>query len=103
MRFWFFCCRSFVPQIGNAITTGTYSTCFEVHFCQVWAFNKRRLSCKEFFNKKWFFQFSGSPRFLLFFSDSGIVFSGKFYADYICLDIFLSNFLVFYMIFKKLV
>ena len=31
----------------------------------------------------------------LIFSDCGIVFSGKFYVDYICLDIFLSHFWCF--------
>ena len=43
-----------------------------------------------------------STIFLIFFGKE-IVFSVKFYVDYICLNIFLSYYFGFYMIIKKLV
>ena len=85
------------PKKGKTITMESQSTCSEVRFCQVWAFNKRRLFRSEVFKKY------GLSTIFLIFSDTGIVFSGKFQMGHIFLDIFLRHFLVFYMIFKKFV
>ena len=81
---------------------GPQSTCFEVHLCQVWGLNKRRLLSYEFFKINVSFQIFQLSTIFLIFCDNRIVFSEKFYVGFICLDIFLSHFLVFYMIFKKL-
>ena len=90
-------------QIGRKITMGHQSTRIKVHFCQVWGLNKRRLFRYVFFKKNVSFQIFQLSTIFLIFSDNRIVFSEKFYVGFICLDIFLSHFLVFCMIFKKLV
>ena len=89
-------------QIGKMIIMGPQSTCIEGHSCQVWGLNKRRLLRYEFLKIIVSFPIFQLSTIFLIFSDNRIVFSGKFYVGFICLDIFLSHFLVFYMIFKKL-
>ena len=70
--------------MGKTITMGPQITCIEVHFCQI---SVKIVSFPIF---RFFTVF-------LIFSDNEIVFIG-----YLCLDIFLSHFLEFYMVFKKL-
>ena len=70
-----------------------------------WQFSSNFLveffSSYEFFKINVSFQIFQLSTSFLIFSDNRIVFSGKFYVRFICLDIFLSHFLVFYMIFKN--
>ena len=60
-----------------------------------------RLLRYEFSKKNVVFPIFQLNTIFLIFSDTGIVFSVKFYVDYTCLDSFLINYLVFCMIFKK--
>ena len=86
-------------QIGKTITMGPQS--IEIHFCQVWGLDKRRLLSYEFFEINVNFQIFQLSMIFLIFSDNRIMLSGKFYIGFIYLDIILSHFLVFYMIFFK--